>query len=218
MQGRAGIAPEGWAVIWTAAGVLGTVAIVGTLAGHPASLVPLLLGVAFSLYFFRDPERQAPADPRAVVSPADGRVIDVSPVREDHFLHASTTKVSIFMSPLDVHVNRSPVDGRITALEHTAGKFRAAFHDKASLDNERNAMVLEAGGRRFLVVQIAGALARRIVCRRAVGDGLGRGERYGLIMFGSRVDVYLPAGVEPAVTKGDRVSAGSSVLARLPEV
>ncbi|MGH7895331.1 MAG: phosphatidylserine decarboxylase family protein [Candidatus Binatia bacterium] len=211
------VAPEGWAVIGTAAAVFGVVAVVGTAAGHPASLVPLALGVGFCVYFFRDPERETPSDPRDVVSPADGRVIDVSPVREELFLHARATKVSIFMSPLDVHVNRSPVDGRIAAIQHTAGKFRAAFHDKASLDNERTAMVVENRAGRFLVVQIAGALARRIVCRRTVGDTLGRGERYGLIMFGSRVDVYLPEGVVPAVTKGDRVHAGSSVLARLPE-
>jgi phosphatidylserine decarboxylase len=216
MAGRRRIAPEGWAVIGTAAAVLGAVAVVGTAAGHPSSIVPLVLGVGFCGYFFRDPERSVPGDPRAVVSPADGRVVDVSPVREERFLHAAATKVSIFMSPLDVHVNRSPVDGRIAAVEHTAGKFRAAFHDKASLDNERTAMVLESAAGRFLVVQIAGALARRIVFRRSPGEALRRGERYGLIMFGSRVDVYLPGGVEPAVAKGDRVHAGTSVLARLP--
>jgi phosphatidylserine decarboxylase len=120
------------------------------------------------------------------------------------------------MSPLDVHVNRSPVAGRITHLEHTAGKFRAAWEDKASLDNERNAMLLEQDGRRYLVVQIAGALARRIVCRRSVGDVLERGEAYGVIMFGSRVDVYLPPDVPACVKKGDRVVAGESVLAELP--
>ena len=217
MPGRRRIAPEGWTVVGTAAAVLGAVAIVGTAAGRPASIVPLVLGVGFCVYFFRDPERAPPADPRAVVSPADGRVVDVAAVEESQFLHAPTTKVSIFMSPLDVHVNRSPADGTIARVEHTAGKFRAAFEDKASLDNERTAMVLETPAGRFLVVQIAGALARRIVFRRRPGDALGRGERFGLIMFGSRVDVYLPAGVVAAVAKGDRVRAGASVLARLPE-
>jgi phosphatidylserine decarboxylase len=216
MSGRTTIAPEGWAVIGTAAAVLGMVALVGAAAGHPAATLPLVAGVGFCLYFFRDPEREAPADPRAVVSPADGRVIDVAPGAHADLLGAPATRVSIFMSPLDVHVNRSPVDGRIAALRHTAGKFRAAFDDKASEDNERNAMVLESGGRRFLVVQVAGALARRIVCRRAVGDALVRGERYGLIMFGSRVDVFLPPDVPPVVKNGDRVHAGTSVLARLP--
>lgn len=216
MSGRTSIAPEGWAVIGTVAAVFGVVAVVGTLAGLPASIVPLVVALGFSFWFFRDPERTPPGDPRAVVSPADGRVIDVSPVDEDRFLHAPTTKVSIFMSPLDVHVNRSPVDGRITQVEHTAGKFHAAWEDKASLDNERNAVVLEQGARRFLVVQVAGAVARRIVCRRGVGDRVGRGERYGIIMFGSRVDVYLPTDVRPVVEKGARVVAGETVLAMLP--
>jgi phosphatidylserine decarboxylase len=216
MRSRTSIAPEGWAVIGTAAAVLGTVAVVGAAAGHPVALLPFVVGVGSCLWFFRDPERQVPRDPRSVVSPADGRVVAVTPVEEERFLHAPTTRVSIFMSPLDVHVNRSPVDGRITHLEHTAGKFHAAWEDKASLDNERNAMVLEQGGRHYLVVQIAGALARRIVCRRAVGDVLARGEKYGVIMFGSRVDVYLPADVRPCVAKGERVVAGESVLGELP--
>jgi phosphatidylserine decarboxylase len=216
MRRRTSIAPEGWAVIGTAAAVFGVVAVVGVAAGHPWAIVPLVLALGACLWFFRDPERQVPADPRAVVSPADGRVLDVTPVREERFLHAPATRISIFMSPLDVHVNRSPVDGRITHLEHTPGKFRAAFEDKASLDNERYAMVLEHGTRRFLVVQIAGALARRIVHRGRVGDVLGRGERYGVIMFGSRVDVYLPEDVRPVVQKGDRVTAGATPLAELP--
>ena len=203
-------------MIGTAAAVLGVVGIVGAAAGHPAALLPFLPLVGFCFWFFRDPERTAPSDPLLLVSPADGKVIDVSRVDEGAFLHAPTTKVSIFMSPLDVHVNRSPIDGRIVALQHTPGKFHAAWEDKASLDNERTAMVLEQGGRRYLVVQIAGALARRIICRRAVGDQLTRGERYGVIMFGSRVDVYLPTDVEPTVRVGDRVTAGASPLARLP--
>jgi phosphatidylserine decarboxylase len=216
MTRRPSIAPEGWAVIGTAAATFGVVAVIGTAAGHPVSVLPLVLALGFSVWFFRDPERTAPSDPRAVVSPADGRVIDVSAMDEDRFLHAPTTRISIFMSPLDVHVNRSPIAGRIARLEHTPGKFRAAFEDKASLDNERNAMVLEQGSRRLLVVQIAGAVARRIICRRAVGDVLERGERYGVIMFGSRVDVYLPSDVRPVVKRGDRVTAGETPLAELP--
>jgi phosphatidylserine decarboxylase len=209
------IAREGWPVIGIAAGVLGLVGTVGTLAGHPASLVPLVLAVGFCLYFFRDPERSAPADERLVVSPADGRVVAVIREREERVLGAPTTRVSIFMSPLDVHVNRNPVSGAVALVRHTAGKFRAAFADKASLDNERNAVVLESGGRRYLVVQIAGALARRIVCRVRPGDRVQRGERFGMIMFGSRVDVFLPEGVEPVVRIGDRVCAGTSVIAEV---
>ena len=206
------IAREGWPVIATAAGVLGLVAIVGSLAGHCAAIVPLVLAVAFCLYFFRDPERTGPADDRVVVAPADGRVVAVA---DDRALAAPATRVSIFMSPLDVHVNRSPVTGVVRQVHHTAGRFRAAFADKASLDNERNALVVESGGREYLVVQIAGALARRIVCRVAPGDRLRRGERFGMIMFGSRVDVFLPTGVTPVVRRGDRVRAGTTVIAEV---
>jgi phosphatidylserine decarboxylase len=197
--------------------VLGTVAVVGTLAGHPASIVPLLLAVGFCLWFFRDPERTAPGDDRVVVSPADGRVVAVVPEREDRFLHAMATRVSIFMSPLDVHVNRSPVTGTVCQVQHTDGMFRAAFSDKSSLDNERNAVVLESGGKRFVLVQIAGALARRIVCYVGPGDRLERGQRFGMIMFGSRVDLFLPPGVQPTVSKGERVRAGLSILGRVQE-
>jgi phosphatidylserine decarboxylase len=197
--------------------VLGTVAVVGTLAGHPAAIVPLVLAVGFCLWFFRDPERTAPADDGLVISPADGRVVAVVSEREDRFLNTLATRVSIFMSPLDVHVNRSPVAGTVRQVQHTAGKFRAAFSDKSSLDNERNAVVLESGGKRFLMVQIAGALARRIVCHVGPGDRLERGQRFGMIMFGSRVDVFLPPGVQPTVSKGERVRAGLSVLGRVQE-
>jgi phosphatidylserine decarboxylase len=204
-------------VIGTAAGVLGMVGAVGAAAGHPVALLPMLLGVGFCLYFFRDPERTPPPGEHLVVSPADGRVLEVREEHEDRFLSAPVTRVSIFMSPLDVHVNRSPVRGSVELVRHTAGKFRAAFHDKASLDNERNAVVLESGGRRYLIVQVAGALARRIVCRRRVGDRLARGERFGMIMFGSRVDLFLPAGVVPRVAKDDRVRAGLTVVAEAPQ-
>jgi len=200
-----------------AVGVLGTVAVVGTLAGRPVAVVPLVLAVGFCLWFFRDPERTAPADDRAIISPADGRVVAVVSEREDRFLNTQATRVSIFMSPLDVHVNRSPVTGTVRQVQHTEGKFHAAFSDKSSLDNERNAVVLESGGKRYLMVQIAGALARRIVCHVGPGDRLERGQRFGIIMFGSRVDVFLPPGVQPTVSKGERVRAGLSVLGRVQE-
>src|SRR5262245_8472638 len=210
------IAREGWPVIGMAAGVLGVVAAVGVAAGHPVAVLPLLIGVGFCVYFFRDPEREPPPDDRLVVAPAAGRVLEVCAEREERFLHGPATRVSIFMSPLDVHVNRSPVAGTIELVRHTAGRFRAAFADKASLDNERNAVLLTTRAGRFLVVQIAGAMARRIVCRRQVGDHLARGERFGMIMFGSRVDLFLPPGVRPAVSRGDRVRAGHTVVAELP--
>jgi phosphatidylserine decarboxylase len=209
------IAREGWPVIAAAAGVLGVVGVVGALAGHLPALLPLVVGVGFCVWFFRDPERSAPADERLVVSPADGRVVAVVEEREEHFLHAPATRISIFMSPLDVHVNRNPVSGTVELVRHTSGKFRAAFKDKASLDNERNAVVLTSGGRRYLMVQIAGALARRIVCHLTPGVAVRRGERFGMIMFGSRVDLFLPPGVTPVVRNGARVHAGTSVLAEV---
>ena len=203
-------------MIGTAAGVLGLVAAVGAAAGHPAAIVPFVVGLGLCLNFFRDPERAPPPGEHLVLSPADGRVVAVVPEREDRFLAAPATRISIFMSPLDVHVNRNPVSGIVERVQHTAGKFRAAFADKASLDNERNALVLESRGRRYLVVQIAGAVARRIVCRLAPGDQVQRGERCGLIMFGSRVDLFVPADVRPLVQRGDRVRAGTSVVAEEP--
>jgi phosphatidylserine decarboxylase len=202
-------------VIGVAAGVLGPVAIVGAFAGHPAAIIPLVLAVGFCLYFFRDPERSAPADERLVVSPADGRVLSIGEAPAPQ-LGGDATRISIFMSPLDVHVNRHPVSGTVEQVRHTAGKFRAAFADKASLDNERNALVVTSGERRYLVVQIAGALARRIVCHVQPGDRARRGERFGMIMFGSRVDLFLPRDVRPVVHPGDRVHAGATVVAEVP--
>jgi phosphatidylserine decarboxylase len=211
------IAPEGRRVIAGAALVLGAVAAVATMAGWWQAWIAAALIVGFCIWFFRDPERATPDGERLVVAPADGKVIDVRPVRETALLGVPATRISIFMSPLDVHVNRSPVAGRIEAMQHTHGRFRAAFADKASDDNERNAVVLAgSGGRRFVVVQIAGALARRIVCRRGHGETLSRGERYGLIMFGSRVDLYLPPDVTVRAAVGQRVRAGLTVVGELP--
>lgn len=211
------IARQGWPVIATIAFVFGVVAVIGAAAGHPVAVVPFVLGTAFSFWFYRDPERLPPGDEHLVVSPADGRVLDVTPGREEQYLGGvPATRISIFMSPLDVHVNRNPVSGAVTLVRHTAGKFAAAFKDKASLDNERNAVVIDQNGRRFLFIQIAGAVARRIVCNIQPGAQVRRGERMGLIMFGSRVDVWLPPDVSPRVKAGDRVSAGTTVLAEIP--
>jgi phosphatidylserine decarboxylase len=211
------IAPEGWGVIGVATASLGTAAVIGLLAGHWWALVPALAGVGFCLFFFRDPEREAPGNERALVSPADGRVIGVTPVHENDLLDATTIRISIIMSPLNVHVNRSPLDATIEQVRHTAGHFHAAFADKSSEENERNALVLQAGSRRLLLVQVAGAVARRIVCRRLPGDRLARGERFGMIMFGSRVDLYVPPDVRVCVKAGDRVHAGATIIGEVPE-
>ena len=178
-----------------------------------AAAVPLLLLAAFMAYFFRDPERLAPTDADLVVSPADGRVTRVE--RLDPPDPRSPTLVSIFLSPLDVHVNRSPVAGEVSEVTYTKGRFLMATKERASLVNEQNALTIR--GERVTVVckQIAGVLARRIVCWKKAGDRLALGERFGLIKFSSRTDLILPPEVEVAVKAGDRVRGGVSVVGRV---
>ena len=167
----------------------------------------VLVGLAaFVAFFFRDPYRPIPDGPGIVVSPADGRVIRI--VKE-----GAATRVSIFLSIFNVHVNRSPIEGTITAIRYRKGKFRAAFDNRASVENEVNQLTIEGEGIRVECSQIAGLVARRIVCWRKAGDGVGRGEKFGLIRFGSRADLLLPASVELQVQVGDRVHGGSSQIA-----
>ncbi|MFI5329758.1 MAG: phosphatidylserine decarboxylase family protein [Desulfobaccales bacterium] len=175
-----------------------------------------LLALAFFGYFFRDPERPIPAEPEAVVSPADGKVVYVDEVREERFLNGPARRVAIFMNVFDVHVNRAPVAGAVTEAQHRDGCFKAAWRADACTLNEQQALVLEAKGARVLVVQIAGLLARRIISYVQPGQHLDKGERLGLICFGSRVDLYLPLEAEILVKVGDRVKAGSSIVARWP--
>ena len=175
-----------------------------------------LLALAFFGYFFRDPERPIPAEPEAVVSPADGKVVFIDEVREERYLNGPARRVAIFMNVFDVHVNRAPVAGTITEAEHRDGCFKAAWREDACTLNEQQALVLEAKGARVLVVQIAGLLARRIISYVQPGQYLDKGERLGLICFGSRVDLYLPLEAEILVKVGDRVQAGSSIVARWP--
>ncbi|SDK56480.1 phosphatidylserine decarboxylase [Paracoccus chinensis] len=170
-------------------------------------------------YFFRDPERVTPARPGLVVSPADGIVSLIEPAvppAELGMTDIPLTRVSVFMSVFNCHVNRSPVAGEVTAISYRPGKFFNASLDKASADNERNSLRIRMeDGRDLAVVQIAGLVARRILCFVKPGDRLGTGERFGLIRFGSRLDVYLPAGVEPLVRVGQTMVAGETVLAEL---
>jgi phosphatidylserine decarboxylase len=173
-----------------------------------AGFIFLLLGV-FCTYFFRDPERIFRGTDRQVASPADGKVIWIRKVND---LEA----ISIFMSPLDVHVNRAPVSGKISKIEYMKGKFMVAYDERASIDNERNAITIDHGDVPISFVQIAGILARRIICWRKPGDVLGTGDRIGLIKFGSRVDIFLPPGSRISVQKGQRVKAGESVIGELP--
>lgn len=170
-------------------------------------------------YFFRDPERVTPDRPGLVVSPADGIVSLIEPAvppAELGMADMPLTRVSVFMSVFNCHVNRSPVAGEVTAISYRPGKFFNASLDKASADNERNSLRIRmADGRDLAVVQIAGLVARRILCFVKPGDRLGTGERFGLIRFGSRLDVYLPPGVEPLVRVGQTMVAGETVLADL---
>lgn len=180
----------------------------------PLSLLLAALGL-FSLWFFRDPDRTPPPDPRAVVSPADGRVIKIDQGAPEPLTGENRLKISIFMSVVNVHVNRAPMDGRVEAVRYSPGKFLVASLDKASADNEQNAVMLEDHGVRVVFVQIAGLVARRIVCRIGEGQTVSRGQRIGMIRFGSRLDVYLPRSAEVMVAVGDVVRAGESALARL---
>ncbi len=174
----------------------------------------LLVALFFVLNFFRDPERVVPQEQGVAVSPADGKVIKVETMR-DPMTGEDRTAVCVFMNVFNVHVNRMPVSGRIARISYFGGKFLNASFDKASTDNERNAVLVEdADGQSWTVVQIAGLIARRIICWSEEEDSLKRGQRFGLIKFGSRVDLYLPEGYEPSVRIGDKVFAGQSILAR----
>jgi phosphatidylserine decarboxylase len=168
------------------------------------------------IYFFRDPKRQTPLDSSIVVSPADGMISSIGFFRPPPELGLGAEpmqRISVFMSVFDCHVNRMPVAGRITKIAYRPGKFVNADLDKASEDNERNSLIVDGERGRFGVVQIAGLIARRIVCFSKQGDTLGVGERFGLIRFGSRVDVYFPAGARPLVGLGSKAIAGETVLA-----
>ena len=165
--------------------------------------------------FFRDPDRVIPNQPDVIVSPADGKVISVGPVDHTSFCEGSCQKISIFMSVFNVHVNRIPFDGRVKKVGYHPGKFFSANRDKASLKNEHNAVFLETtDGKPLCTVQVAGLIARRIICKVQPGDDVRKGQRFGMICFGSRLDVYLPNDVETKVTVGDKVKAGSSVIGR----
>jgi phosphatidylserine decarboxylase len=176
---------------------------------------PLWLATLFILQFFRDPAREVPDDPRAVVAPADGRVVEVSR-SQDPYVRREALKVSVFMNVFNVHSNRSPVDGTVKERWYFPGAFVNAALDKASLSNERNALWLRtAAGADITCVQVAGLIARRILCYVAAGAQLSRGQRFGFIRFGSRVDVYLPLDAEVKAAIGEKVSAGETVIARL---
>jgi phosphatidylserine decarboxylase len=205
------IAREGWPFL---AGSVVAALAVGGLVGWWWS-VPVWLVALFVLQFFRDPARQIPGDARTVVAPADGRIVAVEKA-EDPYLKRPSTKVSVFMNVFNVHSNRSPVDGEVRQAWYDAGSFLNAALDKASVENERNALWLRAdAGQDVTCVQIAGLIARRILCYVKAGDRLKRGDRFGFIRFGSRVDLYLPGEARVKVELGQKVYAGSTIVAEL---
>jgi phosphatidylserine decarboxylase len=205
------IAAEGWGFI------LAPLVLAVLLAWTGWIKAALVLGVvaAFMAFFFRDPARTAPPVPGAILAPADGRVVDVRAGVNDPFV-GDAQAVSIFLSPLDVHVNRSPLAGLVVGVEHHPGAKLAAYRPEASERNERTSIAIQGEATRVIVRQIAGVLARRIVCRARPGDKLAAGERFGLIKFGSRTDLVMPASVRLRVKAGDRVRGGETVMAVLP--
>lgn len=203
---RIPVAAEGWPFIFPPAAAA---CILGWMGWRPAAaaLGAVALGC---LGFFRDPDRTAPAVPGAVLAPADGRVMRV--VEIDDPWVGRAVRVSIFLSPLDVHINRSPLAALVEGVQHAAGRFLAAYRDEASELNERCTLALQGESARVGVKQIAGVLARRIVCRARQGDKLQAGERYGMIRFGSRTDLVVPEGTEIRVRVGDRVRGGETIM------
>jgi phosphatidylserine decarboxylase len=177
--------------------------------------IPFWLATLFILQFFRDPPRSLPDEPDAVISPADGRVVAVEKSR-DPYLDRDALKISVFMNVFNVHSNRSPVDGEVRKGWYFGGKFLNAALDKSSLENERNALWIHTDqGADVTCVQVAGLIARRILCYVKPNDRLRRGQRFGFIRFGSRVDVYLPSNARPHAAIGDKVFAGQTIVARL---
>jgi len=207
-----GIAGEGLVL---SSSIFGVAIVLIALGFHKIGALVALCAFAVAM-FFRDPERFPSRTEGVVISGADGKVIDVSEVEMPGAEGVKCHRVSVFMSPLNVHVNRAPVAGQVERVEHTSGEFRAAFQDEASEHNERNLIVFEdLARRRFGIMQVAGYLARRIICKLRVHDRIEIGQRIGLIMFGSRVDHFIPAEFRVIVALGDRVRAGLSVLAEI---
>jgi phosphatidylserine decarboxylase len=189
--------------------VPGLIAVAAAVFGFWYVAAFLFVVTVFMAFFFRDPKRVPPSDPDVVVSPADGRVTRIGPGA------AGTNVISIFLSPLDVHINRSPIPGKIIDVIYSPGKFLMATNEKASLVNEQNALTIQGDKITVVCKQIAGILARRVVCWKEKGDNLGLGERFGMIKFSSRTDVLLPPNVQITVKEGQRVRGGTTVIGRI---
>lgn len=202
------LASEGWPFVLVP---LGLALVILLLPGHFRWLaIPFALGGTFSAWFFRDPDRPIPPDPQLVLAPADGKVTEA--VAESH-----SVRITVFLNVFNVHVNRAPMSGRVQSVQHHPGRFLAAFRPEAPLVNERNDLVLETTRGPVRVLQVAGLIARRIVCRVRPGDHLLAGDRFGMIRFGSCTQLILPGGAVLLVKPGDRVRGGSTPLARWPK-
>jgi phosphatidylserine decarboxylase len=208
---RISVAVEGWPFILPLA--ISTV-LLFIFDWKIAGFISLALTLFF-LFFFRDPKRTTPEGKSVVVSPADGKVVVIKDIFEKDYLQQAVKQISIFLSVFNVHVNRVPVSGTIEIVKYNPGKFHIAALDKASLENEQTAMVIADGNRKILVKQIAGMIARRIACYVKPGDVIKKGERYGLIYFGSRVDIFLPKDSEIKVKLGDKVKGAKNIIALL---
>ena len=206
------LAKEGWPLI----GVSLTVTLILSYLGILWASIPAWLIFVFVVQFFRDPPRAIPEQKNAVLSPADGRIVKIEKVH-DSYAQRDAIMISVFMNVFNVHSNRSAVSGTVRKVQYFPGRFFNADLDKASIENERNAVIIDAGGQLVTLVQVAGLLARRILCYVKEGDDLSKGQRYGFIRFGSRVDVYLPLHAIPQVSPGDKVYATTTILATFGE-
>ncbi|MER3446732.1 MAG: phosphatidylserine decarboxylase family protein [Candidatus Dadabacteria bacterium] len=206
---RSKIAIEGLPYI----GICGLLAWVTALFGFNTLSIILAIVTCFIIYFFRDPERTVPQDPYAVVSPADGRVVEVENSVEESFLNREMKRVGIFLSITDCHINRFPVSGKVVGTKYIHGSFHIADARRASAQNERLAILIETEDRdQIVVVQVAGFIARRIVSYISIGDSLQKGERFGMIKFGSRVDIYLPLRCEVSISVGDKIRGAETII------
>ena len=208
------IAKAGYPIIFA----MGFITVVLALLGFAIPAMAGCVVTFFCCWFFRDPDRVVPNIANAIVSPADGKVISVDILESSRFSEGQCVKISIFMSVFNVHVNRIPYDGKVTQVSYYPGKFFSANLDKASKQNEHNAVFVETKQKQNICfVQIAGLIARRIICKVQEGDMVGRGQRYGMICFGSRLDIYLPKDTKPNVSVGTKVKSGTSIVAFLYE-
>lgn len=208
---KAPVIKEGYGFI---AAALLLAVILGYFVNLYVAVIPAVLA-GFFMFFFRNPPREIPMDTSLVVSPADGKVMDIVPVENDEFVKQSGTKVIIFLSVFNVHINRSPIEGQIKYQEYTCGRFRPAYKDTVGFENERHVIGIENDHLRVTVTQIAGILARRIVSWVTLDDNLTKGERYGLIRFGSCTEIVVPDNVEILVKKGEKVTGGETIIGRV---